>query len=197
MNLLDDMKTLKTRTDLPAFLRAHALNHRMAEIGVRFGHNLRQLLAAGPSMLYGVDHWRESANPAENDTALSQRRLDAIYQDCARQFLCDPSVKLLRMSSAGAAEVFPNEYFDFVFVDADHSKEGAWNDLNRWWHKVRWWGILAIHDYCKFEAVGTGVEFGVQEAVTEFREKFRIGDEWFHVTDDEFATAILVKGKRE
>lgn len=109
-------------------------------------------------------------------------------------------MKLFRGLSVEAAELFDAERFDYVFVDADHSFDGCYNDLNLWFPKVRWWGILAIHDYCDYTTDKLGVEFGVKKAVELFlsQKKMNIKDEWMHVTaGDEFPTLLMLKGKRD
>lgn len=43
---------------------------------------------------------------------------------------------------------FPDEYFDFVYIDGDHSYKGAKSDLINYFRKVRSGGVIAGHDYC-------------------------------------------------
>ena len=56
---------------------------------------------------------------------------------------------------------FLDNYFDFVFIDADHSYDGALQDIQDWWPKVKRGGILADHDCCwKSVADALTHEFG-------------------------------------
>lgn len=41
---------------------------------------------------------------------------------------------------------FKNRRFDIVFIDGDHSFEGAYADLSNWSSKVRMGGYLLVHD---------------------------------------------------
>ena len=43
---------------------------------------------------------------------------------------------------------FPEGYFDFIYIDGDHSYKGAKSDLINYFPKVRQGGIIAGHDYC-------------------------------------------------
>jgi len=43
---------------------------------------------------------------------------------------------------------FPDEYFDFVYIDGDHSYKGAKSDLINYFRKLRSGGVIAGHDYC-------------------------------------------------
>lgn len=52
---------------------------------------------------------------------------------------------------------FPDGYFDFIYIDGDHSYKGAKGDLINFFPKVRVGGVIAGHDYCcsKREAQST------------------------------------------
>lgn len=200
MGMMGEFHGMKTRIEIPGFLKRWGMNNRMCEVGVRFGHNLRHLLGADPQQLVGIDHWEETGNPAQNDTGLSPSRLEEIYLTANKEFLSVPSVKLIRSTSANTARIFGSEHFDFIFVDADHTYDGCFRDLNIWWDKLRWWGVLAIHDYCDMHVEKNGVDFGVIPAVAAFKTacKNEIRDEWCHVmTDDEYPTMLILKGKLE
>jgi len=72
---------------------------------------------------------------------------------------------------------------DLVFVDGDHSYNGAHTDIVAWWPKVRPGGILAGHDY-------TLTWPGVMRAVNELaiENKLRVGftpEVWFLVKPQE------------
>ena len=99
MSILHYFQQIDARIEIPGFLRAHGLNRRICEVGVRFGYHLRQLLACDPQIAIGVDLWREDGNDAHNDTGMNQRSLDRTYQDAFHQFLDDPRVKPLENQS--------------------------------------------------------------------------------------------------
>ena len=40
-----------------------------------------------------------------------------------------------------------DEYFDFVYIDARHDFKGVYEDLVKWWPKLKKGGIFAGHDY--------------------------------------------------
>lgn len=43
---------------------------------------------------------------------------------------------------------FSDSYFDFVYIDGDHSYAGAKADLRNYYAKVKRGGVIAGHDYC-------------------------------------------------
>ena len=45
------------------------------------------------------------------------------------------------------AERYPDEYFDFIYVDARHDFKGVTVDMEAWWPKLRPGGIFAGRDY--------------------------------------------------
>ena len=67
---------------------------------------------------------------------------------------------LMEMTTHEAAALLPDESFDFVFIDADHSYEGVLEDIVDWKPKVREGGWILGHDF----APGFP---GVEQAVTE------------------------------
>ena len=63
--------------------------------------------------------------------------------------------------SVEVANRFPDESFDFIFIDADHEYESVLSDLCAWFPKLKPGGIIAGHDWSP--------EFlGVEKAVKEF-----------------------------
>jgi predicted O-methyltransferase YrrM len=72
------------------------------------------------------------------------------------------------MLSAEAATMFENGSLDFVYLDADHSFESAWQDLSVWYPKVRIGGILAGHDFLDGELPEGN--FGVESANRMFQQ---------------------------
>ena len=53
----------------------------------------------------------------------------------------------MRLESIKAAAIFPDFYFDLVYIDADHSYDAVKKDIDYWSRKVKLEGILAGHDY--------------------------------------------------
>mmetsp|Transcript_16520 Transcript_16520/g.40369 ORF Transcript_16520/g.40369 Transcript_16520/m.40369 type:complete len:306 (+) Transcript_16520:1341-2258(+) len=49
---------------------------------------------------------------------------------------------------------YPDESFDFVYLDALHTYEAVKAEMFTWWKKVRHGGILAGHDYCNYGEEG-------------------------------------------
>lgn len=157
------------------------------EIGVRLGNNLANLAKNKKfkeGMLYGLDSWREDPNKPEiNDASYSQKQLDNQYALCVNKFQNLPFVKIIRSLSVEGTNHFPDEHFDFIYIDAAHDYDSVKEDLNAWWSKLKEGGVFSGHDYFPDRRVWRGKEVGVYKAVNEFvKEK---GTEVHHTTSTE------------
>ncbi len=161
-----------TRWEFPHILNATGLTGEGAEIGVLHGKYSVYLLRNWKGKtLHSVDPWR---NFGDGDYIDINHHSDATFEDIHRQAVENLAPfgqrsKILRQASPQAAEQFADGHFDFVFIDAQHQYEGAKQDLEAWWPKVRSGGILAGHDY--LDGIIPEGNFGVKSAVDEFARK--------------------------
>lgn len=54
--------------------------------------------------------------------------------------------------SKEVGEYWEHGKVDFVFVDGDHSEEGAFGDIEIWLKNIKVGGVIAVHDYKKVDA---------------------------------------------
>ena len=159
--------------------RPHAVG---AEIGVKEGRTSAVLLKRLPGLrkLYCVDPWRYYAE-YDSDRAgrkipwPNQRLLDRAYGEFLRRI--EPfreRVVVLREFSRDAARLVPDASLDFAFIDANHAYEFVREDIALWWPKVKPGGLLAGHDYGRWDHA-----WGVRRAVDEaFGDRVRTGPAW-------------------
>ena len=68
-------------------------------------------------------------------------------QEAKRRLAVYGSVFLVRGYSPGVATRFPDNFFDFMYIDARHDYASVLSDLLEWWPKLSPDGIMAGHDY--------------------------------------------------
>jgi hypothetical protein len=141
---------------------------KIAEIGVFEGFNFNLMIEHNPEVAVGVDMWIDDGIIARNDCGYPQERLNGMYNSVMESVKDKPFAKIMRMYTVDAAKFFPDEYFDLIYIDADHTYEGCKADMEAWWPKLKKGGFFTGDDYSRYRAKHTGVVFGVIEAVDEF-----------------------------
>jgi glycosyltransferase involved in cell wall biosynthesis len=137
-----------------------------AEIGVASGgHSESILKTTSVQLLYGIDSYqhRDDYVDAMN---LPQSEFEQLYEYTTKRLaVFGDRYCFIRKDSQEAVNDVDGE-IDFVYIDADHSYKGVWNDLCTWYPKIRIGGIIGGHDY-------NHPSFpGVTQAVNEFFRRF-------------------------
>ncbi|SFJ15774.1 class I SAM-dependent methyltransferase [Planctomicrobium piriforme] len=186
-----ELRQIRNRNGIARFLSDAGLNDRIAEIGVRTGNHLEHLVAnSKASHFIGVDAWTSAGPSSQNDVGASQLQLDELERSVRERFAKYGSRgQIVKGFSHEVAANYPDESFDFIYIDADHSYAAVRRDLEAWFPKVRKGGILAGHDYVQHTS--NRVTFGVISAVDEFVSKHGLDPPV--VTPDRWASWILFK----
>lgn len=131
------------------------------EIGVASGWTMNHFLQNLSNLqLTGIDPY---IGYMDGNIKIAQEMLDAQYlaaQDNISDFA--PRGKILRGYSQDFVNLFEDKSLDYIFIDGDHSYEGALRDCELFFPKIKSNGIFAGHDW-SFD--------GVQKAVNEFKDK--------------------------
>lgn len=134
------------------------------ELGVAAGSFSARMVQSGRFRLfYGVDAYSDGHGVREYKAAL---RATGLMSD----------FRLLRMTFAQALDLFPDESFDFIYVDgfAHTGCEGG-RTLEDWFPKLRPGGIMAGDDYDLTD--WPLVVWAVHEAVTQIGGTLHIADQ--------------------
>jgi SAM-dependent methyltransferase len=143
-----------------------------AEIGVFQGEFSQQILdKTRPRKLHLIDPWRYQPGPDYSASwyggdSHDQRFMDAVYEEVCRRFqpqITSEVVQIHRKPSAEAAADFPENHFDWIYVDGDHHYEAVLQDLSAYRPKVKPGGYVAGDDY----GSGGWWKGGVKRAVDE------------------------------
>ena len=73
-------------------------------------------------------------------------------------------IVFITRSSKQAVKLFPDEFFDFVYIDGNHNYENVKEDIGLWLSKVKIGGVLGGHDF----DLRNAVRQDVAEAVKDF-----------------------------
>lgn len=127
---------------------------KIAEIGIWKGRFLRGVLWSCPQITeyWAIDKWGKLDNPEyleRNMLTLDDEGWDEIYLRVCPFMQKYKQLKLVRADSVETAKIFPDGYFDLVFIDADHTYEYVLRDIQAWLPKVRKGGMLSGHDCIK------------------------------------------------
>jgi hypothetical protein len=120
-----------------------------AEIGVDAGLFSEVILERNqPRELWLVDayHHQDAEVYGSDPANAIEQSQEWEYQEVLRRFADRPHVHVLREWSVVAAATFPDEYFDWWHIDANHLQ--VERDLAAWWPKLRCGGWATGHDFC-------------------------------------------------
>lgn len=131
----------------------------VAELGADQGDFSDQILdLTEPKRFVIVDAWH------------TERYGDNKALDVARRFhkeITVGQIEIVRSLSVDAAKSFENEYFDWIYIDTDHSYQTTLAELYAYERTIKRNGYICGHDYVMGNWVN-GYKYGVVEAVAEF-----------------------------
>ena len=125
-----------------------------AEIGVLWGVFSRRILKiTKPNALHLIDPWVYRADLASQNYGTGSKNtpesMEKICDHVKRRLGTRPNVRIHRLPSLEAVELFPDNYFDWIYLDGDHRYEMARADLERYHAKVKPGGLVAGDDYAQ------------------------------------------------
>jgi predicted O-methyltransferase YrrM len=134
------------------------------ELGVERGLFSEILCKANQNLeLFSVDAWKAYKGYREHVT---QEKVDQIYNDAVRR-LSYYNCKVIKGYSMGVVSQFDDNSLDFVYIDGNHDFQNTTNDIVQWSQKVRPGGIIAGHDYTKWQNTGINDVVYVVNAYTQ------------------------------
>lgn len=86
----------------------------------------------------------------------------------------------IQSDTVSASKFFPDNYFDFIYIDADHKYEAVIQELNSWYCKLKPGGLFSGHDFLPdfdYSKKNNSIygylnkynsDFGVNTAIVEF-----------------------------
>ena len=181
---IDDFKNIyyhysKRTWEWEPFMRKYKMN-KVCEVGVRNGQNFAKIIQHKPELAVAVDAWIDDGSIGNNDGCYQQNELNLQYNNFRNEYGVEPFVQIIRAYSNIAVHKIPDEFFDFVYIDANHTEDGCYQDITDWFPKVKSGGLLAGHDYepRHVKTKRGRIRFGVVEAVNKFAKERNLN---FHI----------------
>ncbi len=149
-------KCVKDRASMLKMIPENAI---MAELGVDQGSFSQQILdIAKPQKLHLVDVWASER--------YNQNKREEVFKKFEQQ-LASGIVEMNLGYSTEVVSSFSDNYFDWIYIDTDHSYENTLNELKAYAPKMKSGGIMAGHDFIH-TSKRSMTRFGVVEAVYQF-----------------------------
>lgn len=121
-------------------------NLRFLQLGVYTGDAsvwmLENILTDPTSLLIDVDTWAGSDETAHKDINFDE--VWNYYQERTAEY---PNVVQIRDTTIHALKNQPLAYFDFIYIDADHTAIGVLLDAELSWESLKTGGIMAFDDF--------------------------------------------------
>jgi hypothetical protein len=168
------MQIFETRNDLIDSLPKKMI---CAELGVFKSEFSDEILnRINPSHLYLVDIWQGTMGSGDKDgqNHVTINNMEEVYHQIKNKYIDTPNIEVIRSRSLDFLNSQPNDSFDMIYVDADHSYGAVKNDLIVSLSKLKNGGLLAGHDYIP--------NYEVRYAVDDFCREY--GQEIIAITKD-------------
>jgi hypothetical protein len=121
------------------------------EVGVETAPYSKYLLETGLfNLLYCVDNWDDTfydVLDSDGNPLKLTFNSDLTYETAKNNLNEFNNVKILRKTSKDAVNDFEDEYFDFIYIDSNHTYDNVLMDVKIWWPKLKVGGMLCGDDY--------------------------------------------------
>jgi hypothetical protein len=161
------------RDEMISFLRKNYFNDNIniLEVGTHSGNYAERIYQIFPkSSIYLLDTW--DSNNTDFYYSTRPGLVEKAYAMTLEKFKDKPNVNIIKADSVVAYKEFQDNFFDWIYIDGDHSYDGVKNDLQNWFKKLKINGIMSGHDWDVNSSNPEFEKFGVQKALTEFLEDF-------------------------
>lgn len=151
---------IHTRPELGKLLTHFNLPKIAVEVGVAEGRFTEEMLKWGLDELILIDAWQhlEQFGDGRMPQEWHDNNLQQVRERIAKAYI---SVRVLKGLSSEMVKLIPDNSIGLVYLDGDHSYNGALADLKAFLPKLVTGGIMAGHDYLS-------PDYGVEKAVNEF-----------------------------
>jgi len=179
------------REELPFLCKKN--NMIGVEIGVEYAPYSKYLLKTGLfNFFYCVDSWDDTfydVLDGDGNPLKLTINSDLNYEIAKSNLNEFDNVITLRKPSIDAVNDFEDGYFDFIYIDSNHTYDNVLMDVSMWWSKLKVGGMMCGDDYIdgyddveynnkKYKAI-----FGVKSAIDCFCSIMKLSINVIYPTD--------------
>jgi len=179
------------REDLPLFLKNNYFKNdiKILEIGVYEGSYASKINEAFPnSSLHLLDTW--DTNDTDFYYSARPKAVESAFEVANSRFKNNKNITFIVENSNVAHKKYDKNFFDWIYIDADHSYEAVLSDLNNWYPKLKSNGIMSGHDWNPNPDIEEFDMFGVEKALDEFSKNKNID---LNLTNEQFYKSWFFK----
>lgn len=159
----------------------------MAEVGVASGYFTEKILKdLDPEKLFAIDLYNYPNSSSKDETH------EEFYQNKFKKEIQNGALEMKKGYSWEVLKTFPDHYFDYIYLDADHSYDSVVQDLEQIKTKIKSTGIIQFNDYTTFNPIAL-MAFGVQKAVNEFMLQENYQMTHYSLNEQNFCDVVIKK----
>lgn len=162
------MEIFDNRNDMLKLIKPNSI---IAELGVFKGEFTEKILEiCKPKELVLIDLWFNTlidSGDVDGNNVKSYNG-EFLYNEVLHKFNKNENIHIIKNYTTYISN-YPDNYFDMIYIDADHSYEGCIKDLLISYDKIKNNGYIMGHDYGQNLSKTKNIyNFGVPKAVDEF-----------------------------
>jgi len=173
-----------------SFVYDLSLNKNILELGSEMGQSA-YVMASVANKVICVDAWDDTYEHLNNDPKQKNVYISDItlyknnpkifngqaknkdnvfdqFKNNCKEFIDSKKIEYIKGKTLDVVNQFEDESFDIILIDADHSYEGVYGDINAYLPKLKKNGYLTFHDY------GCGMWTGVKQAADQAEQEGKI-----------------------
>lgn len=141
----------------------------IAEVGVGWGGFSEELMKVlQPEKFYALDLFNSKPESSLFITGIPAGTDQfGFYTEKFKQEISAGKMEIRSGYSWEALAAFPDHFFDYIYIDADHSYEAVKKDLAESHRKIKPGGLIQLNDYTVYDPAHMQ-PYGVQKAANEF-----------------------------
>lgn len=145
--LLKNAKVLSNRYEALKYIPQNSV---VAEIGVAFGGYSKYILEElQPKEFYAIDMYYEQLKGFWNNNVFDEQNITHYewYRREFQQYIDKGILKMQKSLSWEAMSIYPDNYFDYLYLDAAHDYESVRKDIAAIYPKMKRGAIIQFNDY--------------------------------------------------